>query len=122
MCAEGALTTVTSLTLLAGLRDQGNAAAWQRFADRYRPMVVSFAAKLGLSESDLRDYRSEHPIPLGGILAGEMYVGNAPISPRMLSFDRDRSALVPMPLISAHGAREPQFGERVLPCFGLVRS
>ena len=59
MSAEGTLTSITSLTLLAGLRDQGNAAAWQRFADRYRPMVVSFAAKLGLSESDAQDAAQE---------------------------------------------------------------
>ncbi len=33
--------------------------AWQRFAARYRPMVVAFSAKLGLSESDAQDSAQE---------------------------------------------------------------
>ena len=49
------MDTITSLTLLEGLRDPRNDVAWQRFAARYRPMVVSFAAGLGLSENDAQD-------------------------------------------------------------------
>jgi len=51
--------TVTSLTLLEGLRDPCNAAAWQRFVDRYEPLVLCFARKLGLGDSDARDAGQE---------------------------------------------------------------
>lgn len=53
------LDTVTSLTLLEGLRDSGNREAWERFTERYRPMVVGFAVRLGLSENDAQDASQE---------------------------------------------------------------
>jgi len=49
------LNTVTSLTLLEGLRDPRNETAWRRFAERYQPMLLSFARKLGLNDSDALD-------------------------------------------------------------------
>jgi len=51
--------TITSTTLLEGLRDAGNDGAWQRFFDRYQPMLVSFGKKLGLSEQDAQDAAQE---------------------------------------------------------------
>ena len=53
------LDTVTSLTLLEGLRDPQNKNAWQRFTDRYEPMVWAFARRLGLNESDAHDAGQE---------------------------------------------------------------
>jgi len=49
------MDTGTSTTLLEGLRDHGNTAAWQRFDECYRPMVLKFAAKLGLNDHDAQD-------------------------------------------------------------------
>lgn len=49
------MDTVTSITLLEGLRNEANREAWERFNARYRPMVVSFARKIGLDESDRQD-------------------------------------------------------------------
>jgi DNA-directed RNA polymerase specialized sigma24 family protein len=47
--------TTTSLTLLEGLRDPANQDAWQRFFDRYQPIVIGFAIKLGLTDADAQD-------------------------------------------------------------------
>jgi RNA polymerase sigma-70 factor (ECF subfamily) len=49
------LTTVTSTHLLDGLRDPGNSAIWQQYIDRYRPMLVSYAQRVGLSGTDAED-------------------------------------------------------------------
>jgi len=53
------LYTVTSTTLLDGLRDAGNMNAWKRFMGRYQPMVVSFCKSQGLSHSDAEDVAQE---------------------------------------------------------------
>ena len=44
------MDTTTSETLLEGLKDSSDGVSWRRFNNRYRPMVVAFARKLGLSE------------------------------------------------------------------------
>ncbi|MBN2562226.1 MAG: sigma-70 family RNA polymerase sigma factor [Phycisphaerae bacterium] len=49
------MDTVTSLTLLEGLTDPQNKAAWQRFMGRYQPMVLAFAHRLGLDDNDSQD-------------------------------------------------------------------
>lgn len=49
------LQTVTSTSLLEGLREPGNATIWERFVERYRPMIVRYAQRLGLNESDAQD-------------------------------------------------------------------
>ena len=51
--------SITSASLLEGLRDRRNAAAWQRSNDRYRPLVLAFARKLGLDDSDAQDAAQE---------------------------------------------------------------
>ncbi len=53
------MKSVTSTTLLEGLRDGGNTIAWRRFIDRYQPMVVSYARKQGLSDCDAEDIGQE---------------------------------------------------------------
>ncbi len=53
------MTTVTTITLLEGLKDAQNDAAWRRFTRQYRPMVVKFAAKLGLNDTEAEDAAQE---------------------------------------------------------------
>lgn len=45
----------TSTTLLDGLRDPANDAAWRRFYARYTPMLHSYARRVGLSDADAQD-------------------------------------------------------------------
>jgi len=48
-------TTLTSTYLLDGLRDPDNRTIWQQFVERYRPMIVKFACRLGLGREDAED-------------------------------------------------------------------
>jgi len=50
-----AVSTVTSTTLLQGLSDPGNEEAWRAYIERYRPMIVRFARRLGVPEPDAED-------------------------------------------------------------------
>ncbi len=52
-------STITSSTLLAGLREPHNHGAWQRFNARYGQMVIAFARRLGLNDSDAQDAAQE---------------------------------------------------------------
>jgi RNA polymerase sigma-70 factor (ECF subfamily) len=49
------LATVTSTSLLAGLRDPSNDAAWEAYVERYRPMIVAYAARVGVPRSEAED-------------------------------------------------------------------
>lgn len=49
------LTTVTSASLLAGLKDPENETIWRQYVDRYRPLIVSFLSGLGLTGDDAED-------------------------------------------------------------------
>ena len=49
----------TTTALLEGLFDSENELAWSHFDARYRPIVIAFARKLGLSESDAGDVAQE---------------------------------------------------------------
>jgi len=49
------LATVTSTTLLNGLRDPANQTIWSQYVDRYRPLVVRFCGRLGLEANDAED-------------------------------------------------------------------
>ena len=53
------MDTVTSSTLLEGLKDAQNSPAWEQFLARYRPMVASFAKRLGLGHADVSDVCQE---------------------------------------------------------------
>ena len=49
------LPTVTSTTLLEGLKDPGNQTIWLQFVDRYRPLIQRYGERLGLSVEDAED-------------------------------------------------------------------
>ncbi len=53
------MDTVTSATLLEAIKDRQDGKAWGRFISRYRPMIVSFAIKLGMDNSDAEDVGQE---------------------------------------------------------------
>ncbi len=42
-------------SLLAQVQDPGNTAAWNRFADIYRPVVIGLARRRGLQDADAQD-------------------------------------------------------------------
>lgn len=52
-------TSRTSPSLLAGLRDSRDAVAWQRFYDRYKPMLLSFSKRVGLADHDAQEVVGE---------------------------------------------------------------
>ena len=56
---ESTMLTITNTDLLVGLRDRDNAVAWSQFFERYQPMLVCFAKRLGLNESDAQDAAQE---------------------------------------------------------------
>lgn len=62
--------TVTSLSLLEAIRRSGDERAWREFFSRYGPMLVNFARKMGLSESDAADAVQETLIAVHGAFAG----------------------------------------------------
>jgi len=49
------LQTVTSTAILEGLKEPGNSAVWSEFDNRYRPMIVRYARRFGLSDQDAQD-------------------------------------------------------------------
>jgi len=53
------METVTSTTLLEAIRNDEDHSAWGSFVGRYRPMIVSFAHRLGLEPSDAEDVAQE---------------------------------------------------------------
>ena len=53
---DPALTeTITSTFLLEGLRQPENTTVWSQFDQRYRPMLMRYAIKLGLNDADAHD-------------------------------------------------------------------
>lgn len=53
------METQTTSELLESLLDGADQEAWRRFDERYRPILVGFAASLGLSETDSADIAQE---------------------------------------------------------------
>lgn len=49
----------TNTGLLEGLLDPDNNAVWSEFCQRYRPVLVAFAQRLGVSEADAQDAAQE---------------------------------------------------------------
>ncbi len=49
----------TTTVLLESLRDEKNAAAWEQFDERYRPILTGFARGLGLAEADAAEVAQE---------------------------------------------------------------
>jgi RNA polymerase sigma factor (sigma-70 family) len=48
-------TSQTTTALLDGLHDLGDREAWAEFDRRYRPLLLAFCVKLGLSDADAAD-------------------------------------------------------------------
>src|SRR5436305_1544249 len=55
----GFMTWLTTATVLEKLRDFANRDAWDRFSERFRRPVVSFARGMGLAQSDAEDVAQE---------------------------------------------------------------
>ena len=51
--------TKTTTALLEGLFDLQNASAWRQFDDRFRPILVAVASRLGLEPADAADVAQE---------------------------------------------------------------
>ena len=49
----------TTTALLKNLHDEHNDAAWREFDDRYRPILLGFSRRLGLSDADAVDVAQE---------------------------------------------------------------
>lgn len=49
----------TSTSLLVGLLDPANDAAWRRFYARYTPMLLAYARRVGLNDADAQDVVAE---------------------------------------------------------------
>src|SRR5215470_17447898 len=49
----------TTTELLDGLHESGNRAVWNEFDRRYRPILIAFLRRMGLTESDAADVAQE---------------------------------------------------------------
>ena len=52
---ESASLSMTTSHLLDGLKDPANQAVWQAYVGRYRPLVIQYGIRLGLSATDAED-------------------------------------------------------------------
>ena len=50
---------VTTTTLLEGLGDPDNSAAWNRFVGRFRPIIVACACRFGVRQDEAEDIAQE---------------------------------------------------------------
>ena len=57
--AERFVEWLTTSTILHGLRDYDNRAAWERLAERFRRPIIAFVRRMGLSEADSDDVAQE---------------------------------------------------------------
>lgn len=53
------LANSTTTALLEGLHDHANVAAWEEFDARYRPIILAYARRLGLSADEAADVTQE---------------------------------------------------------------
>jgi RNA polymerase sigma-70 factor (ECF subfamily) len=53
------MEATTTTALLEGLHDPSNSLIWVQFDGRYRPIILGFARRLGLSEDDSADIAQE---------------------------------------------------------------
>jgi len=51
--------TLTRTAILDALKNPGNRKVWQQYVDRYRPVLVAYGRRLGLSETDAEDLAQE---------------------------------------------------------------
>jgi len=66
-------TRVTSTTILEGLGDPANRTIWREYVDRYRPLILGYAARKGFAQD-----RDEH-IPGLFCVASAIVLDGAPI-------------------------------------------
>jgi RNA polymerase sigma factor (sigma-70 family) len=59
LCGQGDMASTTNTALLAGLRDPQDDVVWREFCERYRPVLVSFASRLGLGRPEAEDAAQE---------------------------------------------------------------
>ncbi len=52
---DSAQVSVTSSFLLDGLKDPSNRVIWGQYVNRYRPLIVTYAQRLGLTAADAED-------------------------------------------------------------------
>ena len=52
---QPSLVTVTNTDLLNGLKDPKNESVWQAYVERYRPLVVSYACRVGIAQEEAED-------------------------------------------------------------------
>lgn len=52
-------TSITSTSLLAGLMNPDNRTIWRQFVERYRPVILRYARRLGLADEDAQDTAQE---------------------------------------------------------------
>jgi hypothetical protein len=50
---------ITTTQVLQDLRESGGTLAWTRFRDHFYPMVLNFAKRLGLNNTDSEDAAQE---------------------------------------------------------------
>ena len=53
--ARAAAATTTSTQLLCALREEGNQTAWRDYTDRYRPMLLRYARRVGIDADAAED-------------------------------------------------------------------
>ena len=53
------MITVTNTSLLMGLKDRSNNRVWGEFFERYQPMLLALARRLGLNDQDAQDAAQE---------------------------------------------------------------
>ena len=53
------MISATNTALLIGLKDPGNGQVWEQFFTRYQPLLISFARRLGLNQTDAEDAAQE---------------------------------------------------------------
>jgi len=51
--------TATSTAILEGLRDRDNRTVWEAYVGRYRPLLIGYCKKLGLTGTDADDVAQE---------------------------------------------------------------
>ena len=53
------MQVTTTTVLLDGLYDPANSVVWRQFDQRYRPIIIGFARRLGLTDDDAADIAQE---------------------------------------------------------------
>lgn len=71
--SERTLTTATSTSLIEGLRDPANRTAWHAYVERYRPLIVRYARRVGVNASEAEDVAQTALMEFTSALRGGRY-------------------------------------------------